>query len=63
MLTLPTYVLITPARNEAQYIELTINSVVSQTLRPIKWVIVNDGSTDNTDGNRQQNVRQRHPVD
>ncbi len=36
MLTLPTYVLITPARNEAQYIELTINSVVSQTLRPIK---------------------------
>lgn len=48
MLTLPTYVLITPARNEAQYIELTIKSVVSQTLRPIKWIIVNDGSTDNT---------------
>jgi len=43
-----TYALITPARNEAQYIELTIKSVVAQTLRPVKWVIVNDGSTDTT---------------
>lgn len=43
-----TYALITPARNEAQYIELTIHSVVAQTVRPVKWVIVNDGSTDNT---------------
>lgn len=45
----PTYVLITPARNEAQFIELTIQSVVSQTVRPIRWVIVSDGSTDGTD--------------
>jgi poly-beta-1,6-N-acetyl-D-glucosamine synthase len=49
MLTLPTYVLVTPARNEAAYIELTIKSVISQTVRPIKWVIVSDGSTDGTD--------------
>lgn len=49
MLTLPSYVLITPARNEADYIELTLKSVVSQTLRPLKWVIVSDGSTDATD--------------
>jgi poly-beta-1,6-N-acetyl-D-glucosamine synthase len=49
MLKLPTYVLITPARNEAQFIELTIKSVVSQTARPHKWVIVSDGSTDGTD--------------
>ena len=41
--------LITPARNEAQFIELTIKSVVSQTVRPAKWVIVSDGSTDGTD--------------
>jgi poly-beta-1,6-N-acetyl-D-glucosamine synthase len=47
--TLPTYVLITAARNEAQFIELTIRSVVSQTLCPLKWVIVSDGSTDGTD--------------
>src|SRR5271166_5699577 len=49
MLKLPTYVLITAARNEAQFIELTIKSVVSQTVRPRKWVIVSDGSTDGTD--------------
>ena len=30
MLTLPSYVLITPARNEAESIELTIQSVVTQ---------------------------------
>jgi poly-beta-1,6-N-acetyl-D-glucosamine synthase len=47
--TLPSYVLITPARNEAAYIELTLKSVVSQSVRPLKWVIVNDGSTDGTD--------------
>src|SRR5216684_232739 len=44
-----TYVLITPARNEAQFIEMTIQSVVTQTLRPLRWVIVSDGSTDATD--------------
>jgi glycosyltransferase involved in cell wall biosynthesis len=44
-----TYVLITPARNEAEFIELTIRSVVSQTVKPAKWIIVSDGSTDGTD--------------
>jgi len=44
-----TYVLITPARNEAKFIELTIKSVVQQTVRPVKYAIVSDGSTDGTD--------------
>jgi glycosyltransferase involved in cell wall biosynthesis len=44
-----TYVLITPARNEAALIELTIQSVVAQTIQPARWVIVSDGSTDGTD--------------
>jgi cellulose synthase/poly-beta-1,6-N-acetylglucosamine synthase-like glycosyltransferase len=43
------YVIVTPARNEAAFIELTIKSVVSQTMRPIKWIIVSDGSKDRTD--------------
>jgi glycosyltransferase involved in cell wall biosynthesis len=47
--TLPTYVLITPARNEAKFIELTLQSMVGQKFRPLKWVIVSDGSTDGTD--------------
>ena len=42
------YILITPARNEADYIELTLKSVVAQTVKPLRWIIVNDGSTDNT---------------
>ena len=45
----PKYVLITPARNEAKFIELAITSVISQTVLPMKWVIVSDGSTDGTD--------------
>jgi biofilm PGA synthesis N-glycosyltransferase PgaC len=49
MLTLSGYVLITPARNEARFIEMTIRSVVMQNVRPIKWIIVSDGSTDGTD--------------
>jgi glycosyltransferase involved in cell wall biosynthesis len=48
-MTVPSYVLITPARDEAKFIELTIKSVVAQTARPIRWVIVSDGSTDGTD--------------
>lgn len=46
---IPTYVIITPARNEAQFIELTLQSVIAQTARPLKWMIVSDGSTDGTD--------------
>ena len=42
------YVLITPARNEAAYIEHTIRSVIKQTVLPTKWVIVDDGSLDET---------------
>ena len=44
-----TYVLITPARNEQDFIELTIKAVISQSLRPLRWMIVSDGSTDATD--------------
>jgi glycosyltransferase involved in cell wall biosynthesis len=54
-----TYVLITPARNEETFIAQTIESVVSQTVRPLKWVIVSDGSTDRTDMIVQQYLR-RH---
>ena len=46
---LPAYILITAARNEALFIKATIQSVVAQTVRPLRWVIVSDGSTDGTD--------------
>lgn len=46
--SLPRYVLITPARNEEAFIEKTLESMVHQTVLPVKWVIVNDGSEDAT---------------
>ena len=42
------YVLISPARNEAAFIEKTLLSMTKQTLLPERWVIVDDGSTDAT---------------
>jgi glycosyltransferase involved in cell wall biosynthesis len=42
------YVLITPAKNEGRLIRLTLDSVCAQTQLPERWVIVDDGSTDDT---------------
>jgi biofilm PGA synthesis N-glycosyltransferase PgaC len=42
------YVLISPCRNEASYMRETLESVLAQSVRPVKWVIVDDGSTDET---------------
>ncbi|HLH52161.1 MAG TPA: glycosyltransferase [Verrucomicrobiae bacterium] len=42
------YLIITPARNEGDHLEATIASVAAQEILPRKWIIVNDGSTDNT---------------
>jgi biofilm PGA synthesis N-glycosyltransferase PgaC len=52
------YIIITPAKNEAKYIEQTINSIKKQTLQPKKWIIVNDGSSDAT-----QEIVEKHMVD
>lgn len=43
------YALITPAHNEEAYIEKTVQSVIKQSVLPVKWVIVSDRSTDKTD--------------
>lgn len=43
------YVLITPARNEAKNIGRALESMIAQTHRPLSWVIVSDGSTDQTE--------------
>ena len=42
------YCLITPCRNEAEFARRTLNSVLQQSTRPSLWVIVDDGSTDDT---------------
>ena len=42
------YYIIIPAHNEEQFISLTLQSLVDQTLLPSKIVVVNDSSTDKT---------------
>jgi len=54
------YVLITAARNEESYIGKTIQSVIKQTVLPKKWIIVSDGSTDNTDAIVRRYARDAH---
>jgi len=42
------YVIITPARDEEAFLDRTIRSVAGQTILPLQWIIVNDGSIDCT---------------
>ncbi len=42
------YVVITPVRDEQDYIEKTIQSMLMQTVLPDEWIIIDDGSTDDT---------------
>lgn len=42
------YVIVTPVRDEEAYLRLTVDSVLAQTVRPMEYVIVNDGSKDRT---------------
>ncbi len=42
------YVVISPCRNEEQFMRRTLDSVTRQSVPPSLWVIVDDGSTDST---------------
>lgn len=42
------YLIITPCRDEIEYARRTLDSLVAQTVRPTRWIIVDDGSTDGT---------------
>jgi glycosyltransferase involved in cell wall biosynthesis len=54
------YVIITPAHNEAEFIAETLKSMVAQTILPVRWVIVDDASTDRT-GAVVAEWAKRHP--
>jgi biofilm PGA synthesis N-glycosyltransferase PgaC len=54
------YVIVSPVRDEQQYLPLTIQSVVGQTLPPAEWIIVNDGSRDRT-GEIIENCAHQYP--
>jgi len=42
------YVVVTPVRDEQEFLPLTIASMASQSILPVEWIIVNDGSKDGT---------------
>lgn len=42
------YIVISPVRDEERHMEATIRSVISQTILPTEWIIVDDGSSDHT---------------
>ena len=42
------YLLVSPCRDEARYLRRTLDSVAAQTVPPALWVVVDDGSTDDT---------------
>jgi glycosyltransferase involved in cell wall biosynthesis len=44
----PSYIIVSPVKDEERYVELTLRAVTSQTLKPLMWVIVDDGSRDDT---------------
>ena len=54
------YVLITPAHNEEAFIAKTLDSMIAQTVLPERWVIVDDGSTDET-GEIVERYASRYP--
>lgn len=45
---LPGYVVISPVKDEGEHLARTAESLVAQTHRPERWVIVDDGSSDDT---------------
>ena len=47
-MSFPKIVIISPVRDEIEYIEKNIESMAAQTLKPVEWLIVDDGSTDGT---------------
>lgn len=53
----PRYVLVTPVRNEEDFVARTIAAVAAQTQLPERWVIVSDGSTDRTDEIVRQHMK------
>ena len=52
------YLLISPCRDEAQYLRRTLDSVAAQSVPPALWVVVDDGSTDDTPAILEEYTRQ-----
>ncbi|UFZ04786.1 glycosyltransferase [Bradyrhizobium ontarionense] len=51
------YLLISPCRDEAQYLRRTLDSVAAQSVPPALWIVVDDGSSDETPAILQEYAR------
>jgi poly-beta-1,6-N-acetyl-D-glucosamine synthase len=45
---MPKLLIVSPCRNEIEFAETTIRSIINQEVKPDLWIIVDDGSTDGT---------------
>jgi len=52
------YLLVSPTRDEAKYLRRTLDSVRAQSVPPARWVVVDDGSTDETPAILEEYARQ-----
>ena len=41
-------VVISPVRDESRYLRLTMDAMLAQTVRPVEWILIDDGSRDDT---------------
>jgi poly-beta-1,6-N-acetyl-D-glucosamine synthase len=56
----PSYVVVTPVRDEGRNIPHTIRSFASQSILPKRWIVVDDGSSDET-GKLADEAARQHP--
>jgi biofilm PGA synthesis N-glycosyltransferase PgaC len=54
------YIAITPAKDEEQILPLLIESMARQTVKPVRWIVIDDGSTDATPG-LLDDAAKKHP--
>src|ERR1035441_4459669 len=54
------YIVISPVRNEEQYLPQTIQCMAAQSVCPTEWILVDDGSTDST-GSIMDSAAAQHP--
>lgn len=54
------YLLVTPVKNEAENLPQLFNSIISQTIRPILWLIIDDGSCDGSTGLIKKQAEDHH---
>lgn len=53
------YVVVSPVKDEERFVRETLEAMVRQTVRPTKWVIVDDGSRDGTSAILEE-YREKH---